>query len=37
MGCGSGRQYCRELGLDPDSNETNFAVMIEFIEGHNND
>lgn len=37
MGCGSGRQYCRELGLDPDSNETNFTVMIDFIEGNNND
>lgn len=37
MGCGSGRQYCRELGLDPDSNETNFTVMIEFILEKNND
>lgn len=35
MGCGTGRQYCRELGLDPDSNETNFTVMIEFILEHN--
>ncbi len=28
MGCGSGRDYCRKLNLDPDSNETNYSDAI---------
>jgi len=33
LGCGTGRDYCRELGLDPDSNETVYAKMIDHLNG----
>ena len=32
MGAGSGRERCRELGLDPDSNVTNYTAMMNRIE-----
>jgi len=31
-GMGTGRERCRKLGLDPDSNVTNYASMINHIE-----
>ena len=31
MGCGSGRDYCRKLGLNPDSNETNYNKSVNQI------
>ena len=31
-GCGTARSYCRDmLGLDPDSKETNYSEMMDFI------
>ena len=32
VGCGRSFERCAELGLDPDSNETDYFKMIEFIE-----
>lgn len=32
-GCGTGRSGARELGLDPDGNETDYSDMMEFIRG----
>lgn len=32
-GMGTGRAGARNLGLDPDSNETSYSKMCEFING----
>ena len=31
-GCGSGRDGCRNLGLDPDDNKTRYNIMRSYID-----
>ena len=32
-GHGTARQSCREIGLDPDDNQTNYTAMMKHIKG----